>query len=199
MDWYHLALFVHLLGVLGLFMALAVELTSMLGARRAMTVEAVRAWNSVSRPLAIVFPITSLLILGAGVAMTFSLWGWGYAWIDVSLVLLILLSGLGAAVNGAYAKRIAAQVEALGQGPVPPELRHELNRPLHWTSVISMILLALGIVFLMVAKPDWLGSVITLVIALLVGVLLAQALVHSSHAPRSRAQRQDALQSSEQR
>jgi hypothetical protein len=179
MDWYHLVLFIHILGALGLFMALAVEVASMIGARSASTVEAVRMWSSTSKPLAIIFPVASLLILGAGLAMTLGAWGWSHAWIDLSLGLLILLSIAGAAFNGTHAKRIAERAAAPGHGAIPPDLRHELNDPLHWTSVISMATLAVGIVFLMVNKPDLLGSVITLVVALLVGVVLAQVLVRS--------------------
>jgi uncharacterized membrane protein len=160
-------------------MALAVELASMLGARRARTIEAVRVWSSASRPLEIVFPIMSLLILGAGLAMTFGVWGWDRAWIDLSLALLILLSVLGATVNGRYARLIAQRATALEPGPIPPDFRHELNHLVHWTSVISMAIISLGIVFLMVVKPGWLASIITLVIALIVGVILAQVLVRS--------------------
>lgn len=182
MDWYHLALFAHILGVLGLFMALALELASMVGARHARTIEAVRAWSSVSKPLAAVFPVTSLLILGAGLAMTIGVWGWGQAWIDLSLALLILLSVLGAAVNGGHAKRIAERAAALGRGPIPADFARELNHPVHWTSVISMGTMGLGIVFLMTNKPDLLGSVVALAIALIVGVILAQVLVRSGQA-----------------
>ncbi len=185
MDWYHLVLFVHIVGALGLFMALAVELAIMLGARSAHTVEGVRAWSSASKLLDVVFPITSLLILGAGLAMTIGFWGWTQAWIDLSLGLLILLSFVGAAFNGTHARRIAQRAAALGHGAIPSDLRRELNHPMHWTSVISMTTLGLGIVFLMVEKPAWLGSIITLVVALLVGVVLAQMLVRSSRIPVS--------------
>ena len=179
MDWYHLVLFAHILGVLGLFMGLAVELASMVGARRARTVETVRVWSSVSKPLTVVFPITSLVILAAGLTMTLGVWGWSHAWIDLSLVLVILMNVLGATINGGHAKRIADLAAALGHGPIPPDLRRELNHPVLWTSVISMALIALGIVFLMVEKPDWLGSAVTLVIALVVGVILAQMQIRS--------------------
>lgn len=182
MDWYHLVLFIHILGALGLFMAFAVELAIMVGARSAHTVEAVRAWSSASKLLDVVFPITSLLILGAGLALTIGFWGWSHAWIDLSLGLLILLSVIGAAYNGTHARRIARLAREPGQGAIPPDLRHELNHPGHWTSVISTTTLGLGIVFLMVEKPDWPGSVITLVIALLVAGILAQVLVRSGQA-----------------
>ena len=38
MDWYHLVLFVHILGALGLFMAFAVELAVLVGALSVRTV-----------------------------------------------------------------------------------------------------------------------------------------------------------------
>lgn len=180
MDWYHLVLFVHMLGVLGLFMALAVELASMVGARSARTIEAVRVWSSTSKPLEVIFPITSLVILGAGLAMTIGVWGWGQAWIDLSLGLVVLLSVLGAVISSGHAKRIAARAAELGHGPIPADFRHELNHPVHWTSVFSMSIIALGIVFLMVLKPGWLISTIITAISLIVGVILAQALIRSS-------------------
>jgi hypothetical protein len=179
MDWYHLVLFAHILGVLGLFMALAVELASMLGARHARTIEAVRVWSSVSKPLDVIFPLAALLTLGAGLAMTLGVWGWSHAWIDLSLALLLLLSVMGAVVNGGHARRIARRAAELESGSIPSDFRQELTHPTHWTSVMSMTMLSLGIVFLMVEKPGWLGSVVTLVIALLVGIILAQVLVRS--------------------
>lgn len=48
--------------------------------------------------------------------------------------------------------------------------------------MISIATPGLGIVFLMVEKPDWLGSIITLVVVLLVHVILAQIMVHSGQA-----------------
>ncbi|WP_376794445.1 hypothetical protein [Thermogemmatispora sp.] len=82
------------------------------GTRQASTVEAMRTWTSASKPLDVVFPITSLLILGAGLAMTIGFWGWTRAWIDLSLGLLVLLSFVGAAFNGAHARRIAQRSQA---------------------------------------------------------------------------------------
>ncbi len=179
MDWYHLALFAHILGVLGLFMALGIELATMLGASRARTVEAVRVWSSASKPLAVVFPVTSVLILAAGLVMTIGAWGWGQAWIDLSLALLVLFSFMGAIVNDGFARRIARRASELADGPIPPDFAHELRHPIHWTSVLGMAMTALGIVFLMVEKPGLLMSLITLIVALLIGVMLARSATHS--------------------
>ncbi len=179
MDWYHVVLFLHILGALGLFMALAVELTSMFGASRARTVEAVRTWSSTFKPLDIVFPLTTLLLLGAGLFLTFTTWGWGHAWIDFSLAIVLLASIQGPAVNGRYARRIVQHAATLGSGPVPPELTYELNHRAHWTSVMTLTALALGIIVLMTIKPGLLGTIIVVLCALVLGVFLAQLLVRS--------------------
>ena len=114
--------------------------------------------------------------------MTIGVWGWGQAWIDLSLALLILVSILGATVTGAHAKRIALQAAAPGYGPVPADLAREINHPVYWTSVMTKATIALGIVFLMTNKPGLLGSMITLTVALLSGIILAWSLTRSSQA-----------------
>lgn len=198
MSWYPLILFAHILGVLGLFMALAVELASMVGTRHARTIEVVRSWSGVSKPLEMLFSFTFLLLLGTGLIMMLNVWGWGHAWIDLSLVLLILLSVMGATVNGGYARRIARRAAALEHGAIPSDLEYDLNHPIYWTSVVSMAMLALGIVFLMVVKPGWLGAAMTLIITLLVGIILAQILVRSSRMPVSQ-QREKSTEEQETR
>ena len=180
MDWYHLALFVHIVGAFGIFMALAVELAALLGSRAARTVEVLRAWSSVGKPLAVLFPVCSLLILAAGLAMTIGVWGWTHAWIDLSLAMLVFMSAWGAIVNGRFAEQIARQAALLGSGPIPPELARMLNNPLHWTSVAAMFTGSLGVVFLMTTKPGWLGSIVALIIAFVLGAVLAQVLLRSA-------------------
>jgi hypothetical protein len=128
-------------------MALVVELVSMPGARRAQPIEAVRVWSSASQPLASIFLISSLLILCAVLALTLEVWGWSHAWIDHSLAISILLSVMGARVNGTHAKRTAERAAALAQGPIPSDLRTALNDPILWASAMRMMSLALGIVF----------------------------------------------------
>jgi hypothetical protein len=95
MTLYPLALFAHLLGVLGMFMAIALELTSLLGLRHARTLEQVRPWATLGVVPEKVFPFSGLLILEAGVYMALVGWGWRVAWIDVPLLALLLMFTLG--------------------------------------------------------------------------------------------------------
>ena len=59
---------------------------------------------------------------------------------------------------------------AMGQalsGQVPAELRPHLNDAVVWTSTLLLVAIGLGIVLLMTVKPDLLGSLMTLAIAIL--------------------------------
>jgi hypothetical protein len=86
MSFYTLALFAHILGVLGLFIGIGLQWTSVLRFRRAQFVAQVREWTSLTSLLGILMPAASLLILVAGSYMTVTTWGWRTPWIDVSAV-----------------------------------------------------------------------------------------------------------------
>jgi hypothetical protein len=43
------------------------------------------------------------------------------------------------------------------------------NHPLLWISLQTRVAIALGIIFLKIAKPDWVGSLITIGIAIVLG------------------------------
>ncbi|RAQ97237.1 hypothetical protein [Thermogemmatispora tikiterensis] len=143
-DWYHLVLFLHIVGALGFFMGVAVQLTAMVGARQARTVEAVRAWCALNRPLAILMPITSWLIFLAGLALLLGAWGWHHAWLNMSLILFLLISLVTSQVNRAHGRRLGALLAHASAGPVNLELRQALLSPLHWTAVITTSLLILA-------------------------------------------------------
>ncbi|WP_069804057.1 DUF2269 family protein [Thermogemmatispora onikobensis] len=172
-DWYHLVLFLHILGTLGFFMGIAVQLIGMLRARQAQSVEAVRLWSSMLRPLGRFMPLASLLIFFAGLALLLGSWGWSHAWLDVSLV-LFLLAGLATAhINSTHGHRLGALLAGSGAGPVSPELRQILTHPLPWTTTITNSILAIGILFLMVIKPGWLGSLLTVAAAFVIGAIIS--------------------------
>lgn len=173
MTWYHLALFAHICGVLLLFIADGVELTAMLGMRRAQAVEQVREWGRVEAAAEKLYPPAILLILAAGIYMALTAWGIRIAWIDTAFVLLLALSVQGPALNGRRLRAIHAAAEAAPAGPVPPALTRRILDPVLWTSAQTMPAIALGIVFLMVIKPNLAGSLATIVVAGVLGVLSA--------------------------
>ena len=185
MEWYSVALLVHILGVLGVFIATGIEQVVLLRLRAARTTQLVREWVRVMDGVDKLFPPSTLLLVLAGLFMTFTVWGWGQAWIDVSLGTLVLVGVLGLAVNGPRLKAIGRAVAVLPDGPLPADLSRLIYHPVLNMSTSITAFLTLGIVFLMTLKPGWLGSLGIMAGALVVAVSVALVSPHADHEPRT--------------
>src|SRR5258708_6623476 len=100
MTPYSVALFLHIVGALGLFAALGLEWTSRSFVGRAATGEQVREWLSVLGMTRRLGPTALVLILLPGFYMMATSWG-GAAWILVALAAVVLIAILGASLTGA--------------------------------------------------------------------------------------------------
>src|SRR6266496_1647623 len=177
MSFYTLALFAHIIGVLGLFIGIGLQWTSFLRFRRAQFVAQVREWASLTSVLGVLMPAASLLILVAGSYMTVTTWGWRTPWIDVSLAALILVLAPMGAMNTHRLKAIQTTAEASAPtGTIPAELQRQITNPVLWTMVQTSGMTLVGVVFLMTIKPALVGSLITLAVALVLGVGSARIL-----------------------
>ena len=171
MSHYALALFAHILGALGLFIGISLQWISVLRIRQAQTVAQVREWTSLTSVTESLVPIASLLILVAGIDMTVTTWGWNTPWIDVSLAALVFLGALGGALINRRIRAIKAAAAApSATGPIPVELERRITDSVLWTSLQVNGFTALGVVFLMTSKPDLVGSLITIAVALMLGI-----------------------------
>jgi len=169
MQW---LLFFHLVGVVLLFGAIAVELLSLVATVRASTVEQVRAATVFEPVLPVLFPVSVVLIVVFGLWMVGKSdeFKFGFAWIDLALGLVIVLTVMGPTVQG---RRMQAIREAArtGSGPLTAELAERINDPvLRFATTISAAL-AMSIVFLMAKQPGWGGSWTAVIVFGLVGVL----------------------------
>jgi hypothetical protein len=176
MTFYSLALFAHMAGVLGLFIAIGLLWISILRLQRARTMAQVRERISLASVQERLLPTASLLILLAGIYMTVTTWGWKTPWIDVSLAALVVMGTLGGAVINRRLKamRIASSTAEAPGGSIPAELRGQITDPVLWTAVQTNGFTGLGVVFLMTTKLDLMGSLITLAVSLVLGVVSAQ-------------------------
>ena len=105
----------------------------------------------------------------AGLYMTLTVWRW-VPWISVALLAMFLLPALGAA-NG---RRIVAIEETLAseKGALSPAILQQLHAPEFWTSLRLRTAVLIGIVFLMTIKPGLVGALLTIGIALSLGVII---------------------------
>jgi hypothetical protein len=170
---YQTALFLHILGVLGFFIALGVSYSAVLGVRRAQTIQSITLWISVTNGVRrILFPLSGLLILVAGIYMVQTEWSERAPWATVALIALFILA-IGTPVT--QGRRLSALGKSATAHPesasVTDALWARAHDPVIWVSVNASAALAIGIVYLMTLKPDALGSVIALLIALVVGLV----------------------------
>jgi hypothetical protein len=173
MSLYTLVLFIHILGVIGLFVGLSFLWAGVLRLRRARTVAEVRAGTRLAGSQRILLLVSSLLVLAAGVYLVEAAWQWETPWILLSLATLVVIGVLNSAIS---ARRLATIEKAVADdagGLLPPTVQRQLADPVLLTSVQTAGMLGLGVVFLMTVKPDLVGSLITLVVALVLGVVSA--------------------------
>ena len=166
---YPIALFLHVVGALGLFMALGLEWTGVLHLRRAATAEQVREWAAIVARLRWVYAPSFAALLLTGFYMTAAAWTEA-GWVGVALAALLLIAALGMVLTG---RRMAPIGRALAaeHGPLSSNLRQRLRDPLLWTSIQTRMAVALGVVFLMTVKPDLGGALLTTGAALLLGLV----------------------------
>ena len=166
---YAIALFIHIVGALGIFVCISLESASLFGLRRAKLMEEVRAWASLHLVIAWAFPLAVLLTLGAGLFLSLDTWGWKVPWIDVAFFAFMAMGLLGRLNVRRHQQLHRSMGEALS-GPLPAELLPLLHDAVLCSSPLLLAAIGLGVVFLMTVKPDLLGSLIALSIAILVGL-----------------------------
>jgi hypothetical protein len=170
---YQTALFLHILGAIAFFIAIAILYASVLGVRRAQTVQAIKLWTGAAAPaIRLIFPIAGLVILVAGIYMVVDAWGDRAQWAGVALIAFLLLMIASALLQGRRITMLGRQVaDQPDNTPVTGALWMQAHDPVTWVGVNASSAFAIGIVYLMTLKPAALGSVIALLIALVVGLV----------------------------
>jgi hypothetical protein len=165
MTLYSIALFLHVVGALLLFVTLTVEGVALRQLRRAAATEAAQGAAALLRLNRIVGPLSALGVLVPGLYMTATSWGW-VAWIVVALVSWLAIAVLGA-VNG-------IRIVALGKSHAA--LLTGIRNPMFLISWMTRVGIALGVVLLMTVKPSAVGAVIAILVAAAAGAALGVAL-----------------------
>ncbi len=173
MTLYPFILLLHIVGVIGLFIALSLEFVVLFRLRAAKTTAQVHEWLTLSRVIDLALPVSAVFILISGLVLTFSVWGWEHAWIELSLGLLVLLGILGPVINGPRMKAIHVAAQAAPAGEIPHALRAAISNSVLRAFVPIPGLVALGAVIMMVLKLDWFGSAMVIALLLIVGFILA--------------------------
>jgi hypothetical protein len=181
MTLYFAARALHILGGLGMFMALGVELAGTAALATARTADQVRRALAVHRINARLGPFILALVLIPGIYLAMQ-WG-GPWWTRLSFLALLVILILGGAVSR---RRMVALAKSLPAGPASDEpLSLEIERrvqdPVLRGSLTVRAFLVLGIVVLMTTKPQLGGSLAVMGVALLLAAVLTMVRAPSGH------------------
>jgi hypothetical protein len=172
MTLYPIALFLHVVGALLLFVTLTVEGVALRQLRGAMNTDAARGAAAMLKVNRIVGPLSALGVLIPGLYMTATSWGW-VAWILVALISWLLLAVLGA-VSG-------IRIAGLERTHL---LLNEIRKPIFLISWLTRVGMAVGVIFLMTVKPGAVEAALAMLIATAAGAALGMVVSRARQAPQ---------------
>lgn len=171
MNSYSIALFLHIVGMLGFALVLGLEWIGLSQVRRAKLPEEARAILGMVKSVDRLGFISMLITLVTGIYMVLTAWGW-VPWVLVVLGSLVLGSLLAVRLAN---PRIAAMEQALAsaKGSIPPTIHDMLHNPILWISIQTRVAIVLGIILLKFTKPNLGESLLTIGVAIFLGVASA--------------------------
>src|SRR6266487_992923 len=99
MDYYPLALYLHIVGAMGLFVVLALEWLAVSRLRRARARDEARSWMSIMAPLRWVALISMVVVLLPGVFMAGTRWNMP-GWTQAAVVGMVAIAVQGGILSG---------------------------------------------------------------------------------------------------
>ena len=183
MTPYAIGLFVHFLGMVGLFVGYGLEWAASSLLRRSTTTAQVRSWLRVYRlSLPISGPGLLVLILSGGyLASTGG--GMKQAWISAALLAILFALGIGFVFILPKMKALRAALPE-GEASLSAEGLARVQDAMIVTLIRIRAILALGIVYLMTMKPEALSTALFILLgSIVVGMLCAASAWGSRPAP----------------
>ncbi len=173
MSTYTIMLFVHILGVIAVFIGVGVWLFAVAALRRAQQVAQVRALAGLTVASGNVTVGGVLLLALGGFYMALTAWGVQAAWIIVATISFALLAPFGAFVLDPRIRALAKVAAKTPDGPLPAALAARTRDPILGIGLSLYVAVLVGIVFLMTNKPILLVSILAMGVAAALGLAFA--------------------------
>ncbi len=173
MTIHEIVLFLHIIGLAGMFAGIGVSMGVLHFAKKADDVKAVRSLLPLGALGGKSIPAFSLIILATGVYMVEDDFSWDVSWIEISLAAFVVLFTVGQLINARRMRPIGMEAGPAPDGPIPDTLRMKLHDPVLETSERTMTMATIGIVYLMVAKPNTAEALIAMAVAIACGLMLS--------------------------
>jgi hypothetical protein len=147
--------------------ALALEWLCIINMRKADSMERIRESVFNYSKLGKIGDIAAMLILVPGIYMMVAVWH-DATWGIFGLLDLILIGAIGGMTTGRKMKEMSKILKTENEHPQLGELAKSNSL---WLSIGIRTAILLGVIFLMTVKPGFAGSIITIVLSIILGVL----------------------------
>lgn len=180
-----IALFIHLLGMLTLFIAMGIVQRTGARMRTASKVEELRLWLSLARTTGPMWPSSFVFLLGSGLYLAGTQFSFETPFVVTAIVAILIIGVVG----GAFVGRGMAAMEMAAEsaGRLTPELRDRVTDPPLWIAASALNGLALGVLWIMVDKPGWAQSIGVVAALGVVGAVAGVVMTRRSPASNSDA------------
>lgn len=158
MELYNVLLFAHILGAVVLIGISLLDPVMARSTAKATSVSSLREWTGFTLVVARAANPAAVVLLIAGVWMTFLSWSWDQGWIVVSLAIFLLIGAMAGTVLEPHAKRLVAAADAAPEGPVTAELRDIVHDSKVHRVHQLFLPLDMAVLFMMTNKPGWVGA-----------------------------------------
>jgi hypothetical protein len=182
MTGYHIALFIHICGLLVAIGAVGMSLLAMTRVRAARTGADALPWLAIDKVVARAFPVAILMLFASGAYMVHRAWSWNTGWIDVGIAGLVFLGLIGDRVQGVRS-RVISRALTEHPGPIDAATAPLLRDRVWWTATGVNTALALGVVYAMVSKLSLAGSIASVLIGVAIGALVVTPFWRGEAAP----------------
>lgn len=182
------SLFLHVLAAIGIVGGGIVQVLAGTRVRAATSARDLATWAGFTRSAGLIIAASAVLSFATGGHLAGAVWGgnaggFSNPFISLGAAGLVLLAPIGPMVGGARLRRLVAAAEGLGDAPVTPQLRADATAPALWGPVHSLVGVGIGLVALMVYKPDWVAGVLMLVLTFAAGWIAGVAAARGSQTP----------------
>ena len=179
------SLFLHVLAAIGIVAGGVVQVLAGARVRVAATGTALASWATFARAAGVLIAASAAVSLLTGGHLAGAVWGGergGFAnpFITLGLLGLVVLAPVGPMVGGAQLRRLVRAGAEVGERAVPQDLVAESRSPLLWGPVHSLLGVGVGLVALMIYKPDWGVGAALLALTFAAGWSVGAALANAS-------------------
>jgi len=169
MKFYDVILFLHISSALALFMGMAIAWIGIVRVQIAFNRIQFDEWIKVLSSLKALFISSGSLLLLTGAYMASTKWGWT-PWIIVSFLLWLYIVLHSSLVLGKRIRTLRNLLEPNSKD-INDELHQEINKLKLINHLQSELAVGLGTVFIMTVKPDLVGSICVVIVAIILGTV----------------------------